>query len=268
MRYAAWRHGTLLAVLALLGPRSGPLMTARGEINRDVSSPNSDFHALHDLPALEPSKAQSLIRHMATPQGSHGGAGTDTDADMFVGTDTDTVIALYNQHQRRAVHEKLASGIRESPELEKVVMLLQTEINHLTGRAYWTATQAGAFVSAIDSGVSQHLSRALGAHAEHMAAAGVNPVVLLDADVRQVYSQQATERSGGKHGVPSSTERPTSAPAESCCGHRHDRELACLGVLYHGTIHNDGAGHHYAPHVGLPAVNAPGTQWRPSRTSQ
>ncbi|RKO97376.1 hypothetical protein CAUPRSCDRAFT_10948 [Caulochytrium protostelioides] len=194
MRYAAWRHGTLLAVLALLGPRSGPLMTARGEINRDVSSPNSDFHALHDLPALEPSKAQSLIRHMATPQGSHGGAGTDTDADMFVGTDTDTVIALYNQHQRRAVHEKLASGIRESPELEKVVMLLQTEINHLTGRAYWTATQAGAFVSAIDSGVSQHLSRALGAHAEHMAAAGVNPVVLLDADVRQVYSQQATVR--------------------------------------------------------------------------
>ncbi|RKP02565.1 hypothetical protein CXG81DRAFT_17776 [Caulochytrium protostelioides] len=189
MRLATWRHGALLAVLALLGPRSGPLIGAYGEVASDARAASKELHAsmLHDTRGLDRGEAQPLMQPMATSPGSHHGGDTTTITHADPGA-----IAARHQPQLHAVHEQLAKGVRQSQSLQQAVLRLQTETNPRTGQAYWTGAQADAYVAAIDSSVSQHLCQIIGTHAEHMAAAGVNPVALLNAEVREAYSQQAT----------------------------------------------------------------------------
>ncbi|RKP03148.1 hypothetical protein CXG81DRAFT_17308 [Caulochytrium protostelioides] len=194
MRCTTWHHGALLAVLVLLGPRSIPLMGAHGEVVSDARAASDNLHvvhALHDIHGFDRGKAQPLTRPMATSLGSHHGADTTTLANADADAD---VNAAQHQPQLHAVHEQLAKGVRQSQSLQQAVLRLQTETNPRTGRAYWTGAQADVYVAAIDSSVSQHLCRTLGTHAKHMAAAGVNPVALLNAEVREAYSQQATEQ--------------------------------------------------------------------------
>ncbi|RKO98601.1 hypothetical protein CXG81DRAFT_21190, partial [Caulochytrium protostelioides] len=102
-----WRHGALLAVLALLGPRSGPLMGAYGEVASDARAASKELHALmlHDTRGLDRGEAQPLMQPMATSPGSHHGGDTTTIADADPGA-----IAARHQPQLHAVHEQLAKG--------------------------------------------------------------------------------------------------------------------------------------------------------------
>ncbi|RKO96838.1 hypothetical protein CAUPRSCDRAFT_11463 [Caulochytrium protostelioides] len=92
----------------------------------------------------------------------------------------------------RMMHDELAASMRD--QVYGSVMELMTNNNPATGRSYWSANQAKVFLASIDSDVSQHLGHVWGKEAEKQAAMGLTPVAMLDAQVRQDFSDHITAR--------------------------------------------------------------------------